>query len=464
MFAPSTYHSRRKALAQQIPGDGLVLIFGNEESPMNYTDNTYPFRQDSNFLYFAGLEDTGHFLIIDLSNGETTLYGDDLSLDHIVWMGNQPSMEEKTALIGATQHNTYQAGLDIIKKAATAKQTLHYLPPYRAERVELLADQLGMTLGAVRTGFSESLCRAVIQLRSQKSAEEAAEMDKAVDITRAMHLAAMRQLAPGQRESFVAGIAEGIAIGGGGRLAYPCIGTINGHILHNHHHSNTVKEGHLYLLDAGASAISQYAGDITRTFPASKTFSPQQREIYSIVLKALEESSAELKPGYAFKDAHLLAARIIAQGLKDLGLMKGDVEAAVRQGAHALFFPHGLGHMIGLDVHDMEDLNENWVGYDETVERSTQFGLKSLRLAKKLETGNALTVEPGIYFIPTLIERWSAEGKFKDFINYEALKKGYLDFGGIRIEDNLLITEDGARLLGKPIAKTIADIEALRSA
>lgn len=461
MFSSSTYRNRRQALAKQFTDNGLLLIFGNEESPMNYTDNTYPFRQDSNFLYFAGLVDTGHFLIIDLASGTTTLCGDDLTLDHIVWMGSQPSMEEKTANIGAEQHLSYQEGLAAISKAAKAKQTIHYLPPYREERVTLLAECLGQTAQVTRQGFSEQLCRAVIQLRSYKTSEEVAEMDKAVNITRAMHLAAMRSVAPGQRESTVAGIVEGIAIGGGGRLAYPCIGTINGHILHNHYHGNVVQNGQLYLLDAGASSISQYAGDITRTFPVNKTFTEQQKDIYAIVLKALVDCTASLKPGYAYKDAHLQAAKIITQGMKDLGLMKGDVDAAVAEGAHALFFPHGLGHMIGLDVHDMEDLNENWVGYDEHTERSTQFGLKSLRLAKQLEAGFALTVEPGIYFIPTLIERWQAEGKFKDFVNYDALVP-YLNFGGIRIEDNLLVTENGSQLIGKLIPREIAEVEAAR--
>lgn len=461
MFASSTYRNRRRALAQQFSDSGLLLIFGNEESPMNYTDNTYPFRQDSNFLYFAGVVDTGHFLIIDLTSGKTTLYGDDLSLDHIVWMGSQPSMEEKMANTGAEQHASYQEGLAVLRKAAKTKQAIHYLPPYREERVTLLAECLGQTAEATRQGFSEKLCRAVINLRSYKTSEEVAEMEKAVNITRAMHLAAMRSVAAGQRESAVAGIVEGIAIGGGGRLSYPCIGTINGHILHNHYHGNVVQDGQLYLLDAGASSTSQYAGDITRTFPVSKTFTDQQKDIYAIVLKALVDCSAALQPGHTYKDIHLQAARIITQGMKDLGLMKGDVDAAVAEGAHALFFPHGLGHMIGLDVHDMEDLNENWVGYDEDTARSSQFGLKSLRLAKQLEAGFALTVEPGIYFIPTLIERWQAEGKFKDFVNYDALTP-YLNFGGIRIEDNLLITENSSQLIGKPIPREIAEVEAER--
>jgi Xaa-Pro aminopeptidase len=461
MFQPSTYRNRRAALAQQLNDQGLVVLFGNEESPMNYTDNTYPFRQDSNFLYFAGHNVPTHFLIIDLADGTSTLHGDDLSLDHIVWMGTQPSMAQKAEQCGAEHHAPYQTGLAKISEAAQSGRPVHYLPPYRTDRVELLAEHLGKSLPETRSQFSEPLTRAVIALRSVKTDEEAAEMDKAVNITHAMHTAAMRMVAAGQQESVVAGVVEGIAIGGGGRLAYPCIGTINGHILHNHYHGNTLKNGQLYLLDGGASAPSQYAADITRTFPVAKTFSQQQKDIYNIVLQALEATSAALKPGYRYLNAHLMAARIITDGLKDIGLMKGDTEAAVAAGAHALFFPHGLGHLIGLDVHDMEDLNENWVGYDKETTRSTQFGLKSLRLARELQAGFALTVEPGIYFIPTLIERWSAEGKFQDFINYSALKP-YRNFGGIRIEDNLLITENGSRLLGKAIPKQVSDIEGVR--
>lgn len=459
MFSASTYRDRRQALMAQLPNEGLAVIFGNEESPMNYHDNTYPFRQDSNFLYFTGISDVHHFIIIDLANGSTTLYGDDLSLDYIVWMGAQATMAEKAEAMAADHHAAFQEGIKLI---SDSKSPIHYLPPYRADRAILLAACLGKTVKETEQGFSEALCRAVIALRSIKTAEEVAEMEKAVNITRSMHHAAMRSVAAGQPESTVAGIVEGIAIGGGGRLAYPCIGTINGHILHNHYHGNITEDGQLYLLDAGASSPSQYAGDITRTFPVAKSFSEQQKAIYNIVLEALLQSTAVLRPGYRFLDAHLLAAKIICQGLKDLGLMKGDVDEAVSAGAHALFMPHGLGHMIGLDVHDMEDLNEDWVGYDETVSRSSQFGLKALRLGKSLEAGNVLTVEPGIYFIPVLIERWAAEGLHTDFIEYDALEP-YKNFGGIRIEDNVLITTDGHRVLGEPIAKSLNEIEALRN-
>ena len=461
MFSPNAYADRRKALLNLVEGSGLIAIFGNEYSPMNYKDNIYPFRQDSNFLYFAGINEAHHLLLIDLDDGKCTIYGDDLTLDHIVWMGEQSSMAEKSTAINADGFGSYQQGLDKIRRVAQRGGTVHYLPPYRADRVEVLADCLELSMAAVRNNFSEELTRGVIRLRSIKSDAEVKEMELAVDITRDMHHAAMRALAPGQLEADIAGIAEGIAIKGLGRLAYPCIATVNGQILHNHHHHTQALEGQLFLLDAGASSPSQYAGDITRTFPVSTHFTSFQKDIYQIVLDAQEAAIANLRPDYRFLEAHLTSARVIAQGLTDLGLMKGDPEEAVAAGAHALFFPHGLGHMIGLDVHDMEDLNEDWVGYDSTVQRSGQFGLKSLRLAKSLETGYVLTVEPGIYFIPALIDRWADEGHHSNYINFEAVKQ-HKDFGGIRIEDNVLITQNGHRILGHPIAKKIAEVEQLR--
>ncbi|MEL7424538.1 MAG: aminopeptidase P family protein [Bacteroidota bacterium] len=461
MFSPNAYSHRRNALASLIEGNGLIAIFGNEYSPMNYEDNVYPFRQDSNFLYFAGINEAHHLLLINLDDGKCTIYGDDLSLDHIVWMGEQQSMAEKSTAINADSYGSYQDGLDTIKQVAQQGGTVHYLPPYRTDRVELLADCLDMSMSAVRHNFSEPLTKAVIRLRSTKSDAEVKEMELAVNITRDMHHAAMRALAVGQLEADIAGLVEGIAIKGQGRLAYPCIATVNGQILHNHHHHTQTEEGQLFLLDSGASSPTQYAGDITRTFPVSTKFTPFQKDIYQIVLDAQEAAIINLRPGYRFLDAHLTSAKVIAKGLTDLGLMKGDPAEAVEAGAHALFFPHGLGHMIGLDVHDMEDLNEDWVGYDETIARSSQFGLKSLRLAKSLEAGHVLTVEPGIYFIPALIERWASEGQHSSFINYEEVRK-HSDFGGIRIEDNILITSDNHRILGKSIAKKIAEVEQLR--
>jgi Xaa-Pro aminopeptidase len=286
-------------------------------------------------------------------------------------------------------------------------------------------------------------------------------MEKAVTISGQMHIAAMRGAMVGIKEAQLAGIVEGIAIGAGGDLAYPAILTVNGQTLHNHYHGNTLQSGQLILGDFGAETAMHYAGDITRTFPVDKQFTEQQKHIYQLVLQAEMAAIEALKPGVPYRDIHLMAARIMADGLKDLGLMKGDMEAAVAEGAHALFFPHGLGHMLGLDVHDMEDLGEDYVGYTDQIKRSEQFGLRSLRLGRELEAGFVLTVEPGLYFIPELIDQWQAAGKHKDFINYDKVAD-YRDFSGVRIEDNVLITEDGYRVLGEPIPKTVAEVEALR--
>ena len=306
------------------------------------------------------------------------------------------------------------------------------------------------------------MIKGVIALAAIKNEEEIQEMHKAVNVSGAMHVAAIKAARAGIKEAQLAGIVEGIALANEMRTAYPVILSTNGQILHNHYHGNTLQAGQLVLGDFGAESTMHYAGDLTRTFPVDKTFTSQQKDIYAIVLDAEVKSIAALKPGRKYIDIHLAAAKIIAEGLKSLGIMKGDMDEAVAKGAHALFFPHGLGHMIGLDVHDMEDLGENYVGYAENEKRSEQFGLKSLRLAKELQTGFVLTVEPGIYFIPELIDKWSAEKQHTDFINYEKLT-AYRKFGGIRIEDNVVITNDSHQVLGNPVPKTIAEIEALRS-
>ncbi|MEM1214158.1 MAG: aminopeptidase P family protein [Bacteroidota bacterium] len=452
MFPTTTYQARRATLLANGPQDGLLVFPTNGESPINCADNVYPYRQDSTFLYYTGIQHPGFLLVMDTATGQTTLYGDDLSLDYIIWMGTQPSVAQRAAQAGIERHASWQAGVKTIQQAVASGTPIHYLPPYRAARTEQLASWLGQSPAQIRAGVSLSLSKAVIAQRSVKTAEELVEMEKAVNITRKMHHAAREHLAPEQLEAAIAGLVEGIAISDGGRLAYPCIATINGHILHNHYHGNRMEAGQLLLLDAGAAARSDYAGDITRTFPVSGTFTAQQRAIYDLVLRAEAESIAALRPGIRYLDIHLQAAHTIATGLTELGLMRGDPAAAVAAGAHALFFPHGLGHMIGLDVHDMEDIGEDLVGYTDELHRSEQFGLRSLRLAKTLEPGYVLTVEPGIYFIPALIDRWVAEGRHTDFINYAALD-AYRDFGGIRIEDNVAITEAGYRVLGEPIIK-----------
>ena len=460
MFPTKTYVKRRQQLKKKVKS-GLILLLGNEESSMNYTDNHYHFRQDSNFLYFLGIDQAGLAAIIDIDNNKTILFGNELTLDDIVWTGPQPSLVDLGAQVGVKEVQPKNAIGKYLKKARRSKQDIHFLPPYRPENKIMLSEWLGIKMNGLCSLVSIPLVRAVVSLASIKSAEEIVEMEKAVNISRAMHVAAMEYAKPGMTEAEVTGKVHGIAVSGGGNLSYPIILTVNGQTLHNHYHGNVLKKGQLILGDFGAETAMHYAGDITRTFPVSKKFTKQQKEIYQIVLNVEETCIKASKAGVLYRDVHLMAARMKVEGLKALGLMKGDTEEAVQAGAHALFFPHGLGHMIGLDVHDMEDLGEDLVGYDDTVKRSSQFGLRSLRLGKALEAGNVITVEPGLYFIPELIDRWQSEKKFTQFINYKKLK-GYRDFGGIRIEDNVLITKKKQRILGKPIPKTIKEVEELR--
>ncbi|MBC6996461.1 Xaa-Pro aminopeptidase [Neolewinella lacunae] len=438
MFSAATYTERRRQLASALPS-GLIFLPGNGEAPMNYTDNVYPFRQDSNFRYFAGHNLPDLALTIDAGTGASRLWGNDISLDHVVWMGEQPSVADLAADCGAERGGTLDELSALLKKHATE---VHFLPPYRADRKLYLAEHLGAAAGA-----SEALVRAVIAQRSVKSSAELDEMELAVTTSLRMHAAAEAHAAPGQLEAEVAGLIEGIAISAGGRLSYPAIVTRNGHVLHNHYHGNVLRPGDLLLIDAGAETPSGYAGDLTRTFAVGKPMTEQQREIYDLVHATRIASIAALRPGITYRAVHDAAGRQIAAGLKDLGLMQGDPAEAAAAGAHALFMPHGLGHMIGLDVHDIEDLGEDLVGYDENHRRSTQFGTRSLRLGKELREGYVLTVEPGIYFIPALIDRWRAEGTCAAFINFAALE-AYRDFGGIRLEDNVAITEQGHRVLG----------------
>ncbi len=460
MFSSTTYASRRQLLHAQID-NGLILILGNDYSPMNYTDNVYHFRQDSNFLYFFGIDQAGMAGTIDAENGIATLYGDDVTVEDVVWTGPQTSRSTLAEQIGAEANAPFADLATAIQKAIAAGRSIHFLPPYRDANKIRLSEYLGKALNEIPAMASEALVRAVIQLRSYKTEEEIVEMEKAVTTTAAMHLQAMRMAQPGLVEANLTGAVHGIAVGGGGNLAYPIILTVNGQTLHNHHHDNILEKGQLVLGDFGAETASRYAGDVTRTFPVDSKFTEQQKAIYQIVLDAEVGAIEALKPGVPYRDIHLLAAKIITTGLQRLGLMKGDADVAVAAGAHALFFPHGLGHMIGLDVHDMEDLGEDLVGYDEEIQRSSQFGLNALRLGRRLEAGFVLTVEPGIYFIPELIDQWKAAGKFLDFINYPALE-AYRNFGGIRIEDNCLITETGSRILGPAIPKTIEAVEAER--
>ena len=457
MFAKETYVTRRAALKKSV-GTGLLLFLGNEESGMNYEDNTYHFRQDSTFLYFFGLPYAGLAAVIDIDGDREVIFGDELTIDHIVWMGTQPTLHEKAQRVEVSETRPAAELKKYLEQAVAKKQQIHYLPPYRAEHRLKLLDLLGIMPGAEQP--SVSFIRGVVNLRNYKTAEEIVEIERACRVTADMHIEAMKVLRVGMKECEVAAALEAVAQANGCGLSFPTIATVCGQTLHNHYHGHTVKSGDMLLVDAGAETEMGYAGDMSSTICADKTFTTRQKEIYDIQVAAHTAAVRALKPGVPFRDVYDLSCRVICEGLKDLGLMKGDAAEAVAAGAHAMFFPCGLGHMMGLDVHDMENLGEVWVGYDGQP-KSTQFGRKSLRLARPLEPGFVLTIEPGIYFIPELIDYWKSERRFEDFINYDKLES-YRDFTGLRNEEDYLITEDGARLLGKKIPFTTEEVEALR--
>ena len=460
MFSKETYIKRQQKLLQNV-NLGIILLPGNEESPMNYTDNTYRFRQDSTFLYYFGLSRPGLIATLDTSNGKVSIYGNDFTVEDFVWMGKMPAISELASLCGVENTGSIDELYTKISRARQNGGQLHFLPQYRHDNILKLMDLTGLNAPQVKSGVSEDLIKAVVSQRNYKTDEEIVEIEKGVDITVDMHVEAMKMVKPGMSELEVVVEIEKIARAGGGDISFPTIATINGQTLHNHYHGNTAQEGQLFLLDCGAETPMCYAGDLSSTFPVSRKFSDIQKEIYQIVLKAHYESVNKLIPGTPFREAHLSACLTIADGLKGMGLMKGDPENAVDAGAHALFFPCGTGHMMGLDIHDMENLGEEFVGYDNEP-KSGQFGLKSLRLARKLEPGFVLTIEPGIYFIPELTDQWRSEQKFTEFLNYDEIEK-FRNFGGIRNEENYLITDEGKRLLGnrkKPM--TIEEVEDLR--
>ena len=459
MFPRETYRKRRAELQRKIEG-GLLLLLGNAESPMNYADNWYPYRQDSSFLYYFGLNQPDLAAVIDVDEGRTIIFGDELTVEDILWMGNLPTIAERAEGVGVTDTRPHADLGRVVGAALASGRTVHYLPPYRADNTILLHGLLGSSPNAVADGASLDFIRAVIDQRSIKSDEEIAELDRAVDTSVDMHTAAIKMARPGMLESEVSAEVERIAIAAGGRPSFPVIATIHGETLHNQFHGNTISEGDLFLLDCGAETAMGYAGDLSSTFPVSPTFSKRQRTIYEITLAAHDEAVSMLAPGVANRNVHFAAARVIAEGMKDLGLMKGDVDEALAAGAHAMFFPAGVGHMMGLDVHDMEDLGEIHVGYRGEA-KSTQFGLKSLRLARELEPGFVLTIEPGVYFVPQLMDLWRSQDHCTDFLDFDALDQ-WRDFGGVRNEEDYLITVDGARRLGKAKPLTVDEVEELR--
>ena len=449
---------RRAALRGKI-GSGVILLPGNEESPANYPNNPYRFRQDSTFLYFFGLNRPGFSALMDADSGKEMLFGDDLTMDDIIWTGPQPTVADSGARAGVT-HTFPSAQLaERLAEALRKGRRIHFLPPYRAEKRLRIASWLGLQPEAVAGRISVELATAVVSLREAKSAGEIAEIEKACATAYRMHTTAMQMCRPGATEREIAGAIEGIALQEGAGVSFPPIVTQHGETLHNHDYSETLRAGRMLLVDAGAETTHNYCSDFTRTFPVDGKFTRQQRDIYEIVLAANRRAVELSRPEAIYRDVHKAALRVIAQGVQALGLMRGDPDEAVAAGAVSLFMPHGIGHQMGLDVHDMEDIGEKYVGYDLETQRSTELGLSSLRMGRRLKPGFVVTVEPGIYFIPACIAKWKNEGTCTPFINFDALN-AWLDFGGIRIEENILITPSGNRMLGRErIPVTVEAVE-----
>ena len=458
MFETSVYKNRRARLKEKVKS-GLVLILGNGEAPANYTDNTYKFRQDSSFLYFFGLNQPGFAGVIDIDSGDEYIFGNDVDMDDIIWMGPQPSVKDMAARAGVSKTAPFARLADCMKTAISQGRRIHFLPPYRFRNMLLLEELLGIRPALVKNYASLELIKAVVDLRAVKEPCEIEEITKACNIGYEMHTAAMRNCKPGVKEQYIAGLIEGIAASYGSMVSFPVILSQNGETLHNHDHSQILQEGRMMLTDAGAEEVSHYCSDFTRTVPVGGKFLTRQKEVYNIVLAANNKAIEIAKPGVTYQYVHLEVCKVLAQGLKDLGLMKGDVNEAVAAGAHALFMPHGLGHMMGLDVHDMEDLGQIYVGYDDETRPIDQFGTSSLRMGRRLQEGFVITDEPGCYFIPALIDQWRAQGMHKEFLNYDKIET-FKDFGGIRLEDDILIIPGGSRFLGdKRTPITVEEVE-----
>ncbi|MCR5180914.1 MAG: aminopeptidase P N-terminal domain-containing protein [Bacteroidaceae bacterium] len=441
-------YQRRRARLQQDMGSGLLLFLGNAEVGMNYADNTYKFRQDSTFLYFIGLDNPDLAAIIDVDENRVIVFGNELTIDDIVWTGTMPTLHERASAYGITDTRPMSELKTYIDGARRKHQAVHFLPPYRGDHHVWLWELLGVEPAAQAAGASVPFIKAIVAQRNHKDMEEIRLIEESVDLSTEMHLAAYRTVRPGIHESQVAAAVEEVACRHGNALAFPTIATVQGQVLHNHGFIHDLKEGDIFLLDAGAETRSHYAGDLSSSMPVGKRFTERQKTIYEIHLESFYAAVDTLAVGVPFLEAHLAAATKICEGMKSLGLMKGDAEEAARMGAYALFFPCGLGHMVGLDVHNMENLGEQYVGYVDGDKKSTQFGFKSLRLARPLEPGFVFTVEPGIYFIPELIDKWQAEHRFLEFICYDKLGP-WRDFTGLRNELNYAVLPDGqVKLLG----------------
>ena len=449
MYSKETYVSRRAELKKLVKS-GVIILFGNNNSPANYPSNGYhPFRQDSSFLYYFGQNREGLVGVIDVDNDIETLIGDDISIDDIVWYGSVDSVHDMAEQVGVKNSAPMKSLKTICNDAMRQKRRIHFLPPYRADIKIQIFDLLGIHPNQQKESASMDLIKAVVKMRSVKTDEEVEELERAAVIGYKMHTTAMKMCRPGVTEQEIAGVLDGIANGFGSMVSFATILTQHGEIMHGSPSMNKLEAGRLMLCDAGAETINNYCSDNTRTSPVSGHYDQRQLEIYSIVEACHDYVLQVAKPGVKWWDVHFAVCRLMTDRLKELGLMKGDTEEAVRAGAHAMFMCHGLGHMMGMDVHDMEGFDQINVGFDEEVRPNLeQFGTNCLRLGRRLQKGFVVTDEPGIYFIPALIDDWKDSGHCKEFINFDKLET-YKDFGGIRIEDDLLITDDGCRFLGK---------------
>lgn len=449
MFDKKTYVSRRAKLKELVK-NGIIILFGNNESPCNYPSNGYyPFRQDSSFLYYFGLNRDGLVGVIDIDNNTETLVGNDIDIEDIVWYGSVDSVRDMADSVGVEETAPMKSLKTICNDAMRQKRRIHFLPPYRYDIKLQIFDLLGIHPGQQKESASMELINAVVKMRSTKEQQEIEELERAATIGYKMHTTAMRLTKPGLTEKYIGGQVDGVAHSYGAMVSFPTIFSQHGEIMHGNPSMAVLESGRLALCDAGAETINNYCSDNTRTYPVNGKFTQRQLEIYSIVEACHDYVLDVAKPGVKYMDVHFAVCRLMTERLKELGLMKGDTDEAVAAGAHAMFLPHGLGHMMGMDVHDMENLDQINVGFDEeTRPRLDQFGTNCLRMGRRLEEGFVVTDEPGIYFIPALIDDWKASGHCAEFLNFDKIET-YKDFGGIRLEDDVLITKDGCRFIGK---------------
>lgn len=458
LFSKSTYVERRNEL-KKLVGSGLIVLFGNNDSPANYPSNTYKFRQDSSFLYYFGLHRNGLVGVIDVDNDREYLAGDEIDIEDIVWYGSVTSVAEMAEMTGVARTAAMRELPAIVESAKAQGEEVHFLPPYRFDNQIQIMDLLGIHPSQQKAAASLKLIAAVVKMRTTKTEEEIAELERAAEIGYEMHTTAMRLCRPGVTEQYIGGMVDGIANAYGCMVSFQTIATQHGEVMHGNPSTAKLEAGRLMLVDAGAETNENYCSDNTRTTPVSGVFTQKQKDIYNIVVECHDHVLEVAKPGVKWWDVHFAVCRIITERLQQLGLMKGDVEESLKAGAHAMFLPHGLGHSMGMDVHDMEGLGQVYVGFDNEVRPSTQFGTNALRFGRRLQKGFVVTDEPGIYFIPALIDDWKKNGTNAQFLNFDKIDE-YRDFGGIRIEDDVLITDEGCRFIGsKRIPYHVEDVE-----